>query len=52
MALQVKMKTGVSGEGNKRYDHVFDVDNVEFLLKGVGESSFKLISGKSQESKN
>ena len=51
MALQVKMKTGVSGEGNKRYDHVFDVDNVEFLLKGVGESSFKLISGKSQESK-
>lgn len=50
MALQVKMNTGVSGNGNKRYDHLFDVDRVEFLLKGVGESTFQLISGKSQES--
>lgn len=50
MALRVQMQTTVSGTGNKRYDHIFDVDKVEFLLKRIQESSFQRIKGPSEES--
>ena len=46
IALRVTMNTQVSGSGSKRYDHIFDIDNVTFYVKNLQtDPSFELIQG-------
>src|SRR5690606_4380788 len=46
MALKLGMQTNVSGDGNKRYDHIFDVDKVRFYQRRAGEQDFQMIQGR------
>ncbi len=61
IATKVKMQTTVSGIGNKRYDHIFDVNRVRLLvsngtftdslLRGPAKQSITNLGGKLNENK-
>lgn len=45
LALKCEMETTIGGSGNNRYQNIFDVDRVRFLIKKVEENDFELIIG-------
>ncbi len=61
IATKVKMQTTVSGIGNKRYDHIFDVNRVRLLvsngtftdslLRGPAKQSITNLGGRLNENK-